>query len=449
MSWGLETGGPAAPDPGTCRAGRSQQPWIYAPSPQHLPPPPQRGTSTPTAWHPASRQLEGLHVNHSHHSKTQGRRPTETGPSWEQAPITSVWSWTTGTPCPAPSCQRDMGARQLSPCSSCWHHPPTAAGTHLRGGCHLVVPMPCLGDMWGHFHVGTWIPWSPKPAATWNGWVPRGCGCQGQICPRGERMGGWVQEKGVPRSGVAGAGGEWQGLVWPLPNPAGASKGQRLGMPQLFPEQRGLPEKAPAGYFRVGSDSPLAGCRGLHKHLPQPPPTPSPRSWEGTAPVPIPLCPMDPSAQQGAPGSLPRTSAGSSLGCFHPTAGLTPVPLPTSPGSPEWGCCAGFAPGSVPWDAGWLCGRAAGAEPCWKGLMERWPRTETVNTAGAPRKCRPLLPLPARLPGPPPCPPCQDEDRDGTIEAIPPIPAHVSEHGKVKSLPGHCWRLSEWPPCLT
>lgn len=165
---------------------------------------------------------------------------------------------------------------------------------------------------------------------------------------------------------------------------------------------------------------------------------------------------------QAAP---PRTSASSSSGCFHPTAGLTPVlrgawqgqdrwgqdtvPLPTSPGSPEWGCRAGFAPGSIPWDAGWLCGRAAGAEPCWKGLMERWPRTEPVNTAGAPRKCRPLLPLPARLPGPPPCPPCQEEDRDGTIEAIPPIPAHVSEHGKVKSLPGHCWRLSEWPPCLT
>lgn len=30
-----------------------------------------------------------------------------------------------------------------------------------------------------------------------------------------------------------------------------------------------------------------------------------------------------------------------------------------------------------------------------------------------------------------------------SIEAVPRIPAHVSEHGKVKSAPRNCWRLSE------
>lgn len=35
-----------------------------------------------------------------------------------------------------------------------------------------------------------------------------------------------------------------------------------------------------------------------------------------------------------------------------------------------------------------------------------------------------------------------------SIEAVPRIPAHVSEHGKVKSVPRNCRRLSERPHAL-
>lgn len=59
-------------------------------SPHH-----QMGMSTPTAWHSANRQLEGLHVNHS---TTQGQvpqpRPPQAGTRLE-APSTPAQRWDT------------------------------------------------------------------------------------------------------------------------------------------------------------------------------------------------------------------------------------------------------------------------------------------------------------------------------------------------------------------
>lgn len=67
----------------------------------------------------------------------------------------------------------------------------------------------------------------------------------------------------MPGSGVAGAGGEWQGRVRPLPSPAGVSKGQRLGMPQLFPEeQRGFQKKLPLAISGWALTHPWLGAGG-------------------------------------------------------------------------------------------------------------------------------------------------------------------------------------------
>lgn len=61
---------------------------------------------------------------------------------------------------------------------------------------------------------------------------------------------------------------EWQGRVWPSSSPAAVScrNTEQRAVPwhaTAIPSTAGLPEKAPHGYIRVGSDSPLAGCQGL------------------------------------------------------------------------------------------------------------------------------------------------------------------------------------------
>lgn len=67
----------------------------------------------------------------------------------------------------------------------------------------------------------------------------------------------------MPVAGVAGTGGEWQGRVWPLPSPAGASKGQCLGMPRLFLEQRGFQKRLPLAISGWALTHPWLDARGL------------------------------------------------------------------------------------------------------------------------------------------------------------------------------------------
>lgn len=258
------------------------------------------------------------------------------------------------------------------------------------------------------------IPWPPQPVAAQGGY-PADVGAEGRWV-----SGVWVQEHGVPGS-VPG----WpeQGVSG-RPSPTSRAKGQGLGMLQLFLEQQGLPEKALAGYIRVGSDSPLAGCRGLHS-------TCRGCLHRDTALLgrhcscPIPLCPTDPTVAAGSPGSYNRLL----LGVFAPrcwarlchgvpgrgwTRGESTVPFPASPGSSGWGGRAGFAPGSVlPWR------QAAGSEPRWKGLMRRWPRTELVNTAGAPGSAAPFSRCLSGCPDPRPA---RMSERMAPVEAVPPHP---------------------------
>lgn len=297
MSGGLETGGAAAPDPGPCRAGSSRQLRIYAPSPQHLPLPPRRGTSAPTSWHPASRQLGGLHVNRSHHSKTQG-------PALQQGRAGRP------APCPSPSCRGHPVPPP--PCSSCHHRP------HCYG--HPAAWGPALGTF------PKWVPGSgvtPEPMGI-PGWVSLGVGVPG--------VGAWV-------SGRAGCGS--------CPAPGAASKGQRLGMRQLFPEPRGLPKKAPGVYFWALSDSPLAGCWGLcHTCRGHPHPIRRICSCPRTA------VSHSPPGAAGAPGS--------------PTSPPEPAP------APPWGACRAHAR-----PQGWLAGSrvlsSAGTSRVWAGHREAFP----------------------------------------------------------------------------
>lgn len=151
---------------------------------------PAKGMSTPTSWHPVSRQLKSLHVNHSHHSKTQGQCPVKTGPSWDQAPSTMAWSWTMCTPCPARSCQRDMGARQLSPSSSCQHHPHCCRHPVQGRVYWQVVPRICLGDIWGPVQHVFLEPMPPQA-----GGCPKWVGAQRTLVPGASGFHeGWVQE---------------------------------------------------------------------------------------------------------------------------------------------------------------------------------------------------------------------------------------------------------------
>lgn len=199
----------------------------------------------------------------------------------------------------------------------------------------------------------------------------------------------------MPGSGVAEARSEWQGRVWSLPSPAGASKGQRLGMSQLFPDQWGFQKKPLLAISGWALTHPWLDARGS-------------TAPAKAAPYPCPHLYLShrPPGASGRPRQPARTDARSSLGCFHPTTGIMCVPRGCPEGAgpvgaghcapshipwqPRVECCAGFALGCASWGIGCLWGWAARDEPCWKWLMERWSRTEPVNTAGAPGSAAPF-----------------------------------------------------------
>lgn len=139
-----------------------------------------------------------------------------------------------------------------------------------------------------------------------------------------------------------------------------------------IPGAAGLPEKAPDGYFWVGSDSPLAGCPGLHStcHGRPLPCHRAPRKALLLSPsLSAPWTPRCSREAQAAP-LHPATS---SWGCMHLTAGLTCVPRVDRHGQDQWEqgtvtlstppgslrCCAEFAPASILWGGWWLCEWAA------------------------------------------------------------------------------------------
>ena len=182
MSRGLETGGSAAPDPGTRRAGSSQQLWIYAPSPQHLPLPLPRGKEHP--HHLAPRE------------QTAGGSPCQPQPPQQN----------TG---PAP--RRDgtgLGAGTQHPSSElgCSHQPPSTL-LPKGHGCQAVIPplLPpaspphccrVVPHTWGRPQRGCLEPTDP-PAS--------GCPEDAGVGVDGSQ-GGCVREWGVPNLGVWSGG---------------------------------------------------------------------------------------------------------------------------------------------------------------------------------------------------------------------------------------------------
>lgn len=268
-----------------------------------------------------------------------------------------------------------LGARHLA------LHPP-AEGTLCHHPLLLLPPSPpllrapgCLGPSSGDIsEVGARIRCDPGTHGDPGMGVPVGCGCPGWMCPHpvaGCGIGGCLGVR-VPRVGVPGVGvprmGAWvsgRAGCGPCPAPGAVSKGQRLGMRQLFPEPRGLPEKAPGVYFWALSDSPLAGCWGLCRTCrSHPPPHQEDLLQPPNRRVPLPprCCrsPRQPHQPHGA-------GSGSSLGCLQGSC--------TSPGvaGGEQGAeqCrdqqgVGWARGSLPWAGWWLWDRAGRADPTGK-----------------------------------------------------------------------------------
>ena len=167
----------------------------------------------------------------------------------------------------------------------------------------------------------------------------------------------------MTRAGVAGAGGEWQGRVWPLPSPAGSKQRAAPWHAAAIPGAAGLPEKAPAGYFRVGSESPLAGCQGLHntcRGCPPPchhAPGKAQLLFLSLSAPQTPWCSREPSKLAPAPPwGVCSELLGLGVCLGMPGRGRTcgdraPCPFP-HPLQPRAGCCAGFAAGSLPWGVG-------------------------------------------------------------------------------------------------
>lgn len=340
MSWGLETGGPVAPDPGTCRAGSSRQLWIYAPSPQHLPLPPTKGNEHPHRLAPRKQTAGGSPCQPQQNTGPAPRRDGTRLGAGTQHPSPELGC---APPLPGTPVLKGHGCQAAIPLLLLPASTPTAAGSQLRAGCCWVVPRPCPGDIWGHLQHGCQEPMPPRAGGclervgTQQTRVPRADGCQGQ----------WVQERGVPGSGVAGAGGEWQGLVWPLPSPTGVSKGQRLGIPQLFLEQRGFQKKLPpaiSGWALIHPWLDARGCVAPATAAPQPVTTLLGRHRS----CPHPSLPHGPPGTARSPRQPPKTNTVSSLGCLHPAAGLTCVPRGAWQGQDWWGT-GHRAPSHMPW----------------------------------------------------------------------------------------------------
>jgi len=147
------------------------------------------------------------------------------------APPRRDWA---GSRHPAPQ----LRAGLLAPATQ---HPP-AKGTRVPGSHPPSPPTSITPPLLpgGPPHLGTSTAWVPGAHGPPSQWLPGGCGRRGGWVP-----GGMCEGVGGPQSGDLEWGGEWQGRVWPLPSPAGVSKGQCPGMPQLFPEQRGFQKKLP------------------------------------------------------------------------------------------------------------------------------------------------------------------------------------------------------------
>lgn len=155
-------------------------------------------------------------------------------------------------------------------------HPP-AKGTWVPGSCPLAPPAsipPLLQEptawpgaaAWGtsgdNGSMGAWTPC--PPCHSW--WLSRAGGYPLDVGTQVAR--GWVLEPGVPGAGVAGQGVSGRGGCGPCPALQAEQRAAPWHAAAIPGAAAGLPEKAPAGYFRVGSDSSLAGCRGAAQHLP-------------------------------------------------------------------------------------------------------------------------------------------------------------------------------------
>lgn len=108
---------------------------------------------------------------------------------------------------------------------------------------------------------------------------------------------------------------EWQGRVWPSSSPAAVSKGQCLGMPQLFPAQQDFQKKLPMAIFGWALTHPWLGAKGC-------------TAPAMVAPYPITVllgrecfCPP-PALPHGSPRQPFQNSISSSSACMHPAAGL-------------------------------------------------------------------------------------------------------------------------------
>lgn len=105
-------------------------------------------------------------------------------------------------------------------------------------------------------HLRTFRALAPQLEDAQCGWVPSGC--SGWMVPEG---GVCVQGQGVPGSGVSEQH-EWQGRVWPPSSPAAVSKGQCLGVPQLFPAQRDFQKKLLMAISGWALTHPWLGAKG-------------------------------------------------------------------------------------------------------------------------------------------------------------------------------------------
>lgn len=88
----------------------------------------------------------------------------------------------------------------------------------------------------------------------------------------------------------------------------------------------GFPEKAPAGYFRVGSDSPLAGCRGLHSTCRGCPPPHHHAAGKALLLSPSLSAPWTPGCSRIAPGSPPKPASAPPRGACTPPLGSRVCP---------------------------------------------------------------------------------------------------------------------------
>lgn len=117
---------------------------------------------------------------------------------------------------------------------------------------------------------------------------------------------------------------EWQGRVWPSSGPAGVSKGQCLGMPQLFPAQQDFQKKLSMAISGWALTHPWLGAKGCTAPaMAAPYPTTVLLGRHCFCPHPALL--HEPSVAAGNHRQPFQNSISSCSGCMHP-AGLMCVP---------------------------------------------------------------------------------------------------------------------------